>query len=165
VKEPSKSARLCETTLDIGCGLNPKGHVNVDTDRSIPKRKSIPDFILADAQNLPFRDECFSLAYASHVLEHVPNPLQALREWNRVERVVEIYTPSAFDLDQTKDHIFTWNVQTLKNILSKVFKNVSVTHTSKPTIIHGRLGKYFPILNLMLAKLGFRRELKALCSN
>jgi SAM-dependent methyltransferase len=152
-------------TLDVGCGSHPKGHVNIDVNRTITKQKRVPTFILADAQNLPFRDSCFSLIYACHVIEHLPNPLQALREWKRVAGSVEIYTPSAFDLDQTKDHIYTWNFHTFKNILSIVFKNVIVEHTSKPTMLHGRLGKYFSILNLMLAKLGFRRELKAFCSD
>jgi ubiquinone/menaquinone biosynthesis C-methylase UbiE len=151
--------------LDVGCDSHPKGHVNIDVNRTITKQKHIPNFILADAQNLPFRDKCFSLIYSSHVIEHLPNPLQALREWKRVAGSVEIYTPSAFDLDQTKDHIYTWNLFTFKNILSIVFKNVTVGNTSAPTVLHGRLGKYLPILNLMLAKLGFRRELKAFCSD
>lgn len=156
---------MFHTILDIGCGLNPKGDVNIDSNRSIPREKPIPNFILADAQYLPFKDKSFSLAYASHVIEHIPNPLQALKEWNRVTKIVQIYTPSAFDLDQTKEHIFTWNIFTFKNMLQMVFKNVHVQHTSKPTVIHGRLDKYFPILNLLLAKLGFRRELKAICSD
>ena len=151
--------------LDIGCGLNPQGDVNIDIDRSIPKQKLIPNFILADAQNLPFRDKCFSRARASHVPEHILNPIKAFEEWKRVAKIVEIYTPSAFDLDQTKNHIYTWNLHTFKNILSMVFKKVDVDYTSKLSVIHGRLGKHLSILNLMLAKLGFRRELKAICGD
>ena len=138
--------------LDIGCGLNPRGHINIDIDRNVPKQKPIPNFILADAQNLPFKDKSFSLAYARHIPEHVLNPIKAFEEWKRVAKVVEIYTPSAFSLDRNKGHICTWNLRTFRNILSIVFKNVNVNYTSKPSVVSGRL-----------AKLGFRRELKAIC--
>ena len=151
--------------LDVGCGLNPKGDVNIDNDRGIPKQKLIPNFILADAENLPFRDKCFSLGHASHIPEHILDPIKAFEEWKRVAKVVEIYTPSALNLDKTKGHIYTWNVHTLRNILCLVFKNVSVDYTSKPSIVSGRLARYLPLLNIFLAKLGFRRELKALCGD
>lgn len=158
-------AKVMPMILDVGCGCNPRGDVNINIDRSVPKQKLMPNFILADAQYLPLRDKCFSLVYASHVIEHVQDPLRALKEWNRVARTIEVYTPSAFDLDLTRGHIFTWNPHTFRNILSMVFTKINVVYTSKPTVIRGRVGKYFPILNLMLAKLGFRRELKALCSD
>lgn len=151
-------------TLDVGCGLYSKGQVNIDIKKANLKQKSVSNFVVADAQNLPFRDNCFSVIYSSHVMEHLPNPLQALREWKRVAGSVEIYTPSAFDLYHEKGHIYTWNLHTFQNILSIVFKNVIVEYTSASIMLHGRLGKYLPILNLMLAKLGFKREMHAICS-
>lgn len=150
-------------TLDIGCGFKPKGHVNVDINLAL-KKKSIPNFIIADAQHLPFKDNCFLTAYSSHVIEHLYDPLPAVREWNRISKNVTIYTPSAFHVGRTKEHIFSWNIHSFTNILSMVFKNVNVNYTSKPTAIRGRLGLYLPFLNLILSKLGFRRELKAICS-
>lgn len=149
--------------LDIGCGLEPKGHVNVDINSAL-KKKSIPNFIIADAHHLPFKDNCFSIAYSSHVIEHLYDPLQALGEWNRISRNVTIFTPSTFDVGRNKEHIFSWNIHSFTNILSVVFKNVNVNYTSKPTAIRGHLGLYLPFLNLILSKLGFRRELKAICS-
>jgi ubiquinone/menaquinone biosynthesis C-methylase UbiE len=78
-------------TLDVGCGASPKGDVNVDLcpfDRSQCadewSPKATKNFVLADASHLPFKSGCFGIVYASHVLEHVPNPLSALEEWRRV---------------------------------------------------------------------------------
>ena len=42
-----------------------------------------PD-VVTDAQALPFRDGGLDFVIASHVLEHMPFPLSALREWYRV---------------------------------------------------------------------------------
>ena len=41
-------------------------------------------FILADAENLPLRDECLDKIFAFEVLEHLPNPQKALIEIYRV---------------------------------------------------------------------------------
>jgi len=37
-----------------------------------------------DAENLPFDDNSFDYVISSHVIEHVPNPIKAFTEWNRV---------------------------------------------------------------------------------
>ncbi|MHC4942758.1 MAG: class I SAM-dependent methyltransferase [Planctomycetota bacterium] len=39
--------------------------------------------ILGTAQVLPIRDECLDFILASHVLEHMPDTIRALREWDR----------------------------------------------------------------------------------
>ena len=40
--------------------------------------------ILASAECLPFRDESFQFVFAGEVIEHLSEPLQALKEWVRV---------------------------------------------------------------------------------
>ena len=40
--------------------------------------------IVASVQNIPFSNDCFDIAYSSHVLEHVPDQEQALNEIWRV---------------------------------------------------------------------------------
>lgn len=87
--------------LDVGCGNAnlAKGDVNVDFFKSgvnvqigqqligeavNPKR--IKNFVVADACHLPFKNECFDVAYSSHVIEHVLNPFLMLSELYRVSK-------------------------------------------------------------------------------
>jgi SAM-dependent methyltransferase len=97
--------------LDVGCGHEPKGDVNVDlfpeatSHRSLDQRKCedkaldvkrIPNFLRADACHLPFRDRAFSKVYSGHTIEHVPDPEAMIEEVLRVsEDSVEIVCPHA----------------------------------------------------------------------
>jgi len=45
---------------------------------------SSPAFVQGDAQNLPFADASFDVVISCETIEHVPNPLAALREMHRV---------------------------------------------------------------------------------
>jgi hypothetical protein len=84
--------------LDVGCGANltnpksiPQGDVNCDIQK--PNRK-ITNFVLCDAQHLPFKDGTFSSVLANHVIEHVDNPFLMLKEMLRVANgKVTIVTP------------------------------------------------------------------------
>lgn len=40
----------------------------------------------ADVQQLPYADDCFDIVMAGHILEHLPDPVAALREMVRVVR-------------------------------------------------------------------------------
>ena len=46
----------------------------------------IPNFVVAHAEFLPFKDECFDLAFSSHTIEHVKNPLKMMQELLRVSK-------------------------------------------------------------------------------
>lgn len=48
-------------------------------------RKKMIDLV-APGDDLPFRDEAVDFVFASHVIEHFPDPLRALDEWCRVAR-------------------------------------------------------------------------------
>lgn len=92
--------------LDIGCGpgtitadlaaLVPKGHVtaldradevlaqarNTATHRGL---KNL-DFVVGDVHALAFPDSSFDVVHAHQVLQHVGDPVQALREMHRVAK-------------------------------------------------------------------------------
>jgi SAM-dependent methyltransferase len=74
--------------LDVGCGLRPyektffanaSQYVGVDylSERSRPE-------IICSALSIPFREESFDTVTSTEVLEHVPDPLLAMREMSRV---------------------------------------------------------------------------------
>jgi 2-polyprenyl-3-methyl-5-hydroxy-6-metoxy-1,4-benzoquinol methylase len=87
------SLRQCMTyvkgrLLDVGCGQRPyektffsgaREYIGADyqTDRSKPD-------IICSALDLPVPDNSFDTVTSTEVLEHVPDPLRALREMNRV---------------------------------------------------------------------------------
>lgn len=84
-----------QITLDVGCGDEPRGDVNIDvylfenpeldqTKIRFVDVKSIPNFIRADSLHLPFRDKSFSKVFCYHVIEHVSNPHKLVFELLRV---------------------------------------------------------------------------------
>jgi SAM-dependent methyltransferase len=45
-----------------------------------------PVDLVAPGDDVPFRDEAVDFVFASHVIEHFPDPIRALDEWCRVAR-------------------------------------------------------------------------------
>jgi len=133
--------------LDIGCGSDPHGDINIDLypeDRAQCATpydpKKIPNFVLADALALPFADQSFEAVRASHVLEHIPDPLKALNEWKRVcrpEGKVVIFVPSDFGSDDSDTHLFSWTPSAFRNLLKKVFPTVSSGYSNRFDAIKG----------------------------
>ncbi len=84
--------------LDVGTGtgflaslLAELGHEVVGLDISkgmlnVARRKTKVDFILGDAESLPFKDESFDAVICRHLLWTLPNPGRAISEWVRVAR-------------------------------------------------------------------------------
>lgn len=42
--------------------------------------------VVAPGDDLPFADDSYDFVFSSHVIEHFPDPIKALREWVRVAR-------------------------------------------------------------------------------
>jgi ubiquinone/menaquinone biosynthesis C-methylase UbiE len=100
-----------ERVLDIGSGGDPFPQATILADRYLEPtshRSSRFDsqgkpVVICDIHSLPFPDQAFDYAVASHVLEHVENPLHACRELQRVARAGFIETPAIL-----KDTLFAW---------------------------------------------------------
>jgi SAM-dependent methyltransferase len=90
--------RPVSAVLDVGCGTGSvlselirrnigREHVGVDVSDPHAHRDGSADGLdlrRYDGHALPFADDSFDLVYASHVVEHVPDPRGFLRELDRV---------------------------------------------------------------------------------
>lgn len=85
------------TGLEIGgsihnpFGLNTKNVDYTDSSDTVFKREEmdkqgqfLPVDIVAPGDNIPVADESCDFVISSHVLEHFPDPIKALKEWYRV---------------------------------------------------------------------------------
>ena len=85
-------------SLNIGCGSDSWGDVRVDIAFDFLTMKCKPT-ILAHACHLPFKEKCFEEIKASHVLEHLENPIKALDEMLRVcSNKVRVSFPAEYDV-------------------------------------------------------------------
>lgn len=87
--------------LDVGSGGNPHPRADVLLDRlsGSEHRSGTPMLIdraavVGDATRLPFKDKAFDFVIASHILEHMPNPVVFLKELQRVGKAGYIETPN-----------------------------------------------------------------------
>lgn len=119
--------------LDVGCGpgtitadlaaLATEGHVTaVDHAEDILKqaaefaairRVSNIDFAVADVHDLQYEDDTFDVVHAHQVLQHVGDPVQALREMRRVAKpggivAVRDSDYGAFTWFPESDGLSTW---------------------------------------------------------
>ena len=67
--------------LNVGCGHFPfEGYLNVD----IASNTTADQHIDLDVFPYPFEDGQFEEIFASHVLEHLKDPLATMHEWHRI---------------------------------------------------------------------------------
>ena len=144
--------------LDMGCGLKPRGDVNLDV-----KSLKVPNFVRADAHMLPFRNQAFSKVYMIEVLEHLASPLNALREVRRVLKrngILVLTTPNAYyapriirlalrgTYSTSRSHIYVWGRVELQNLLRRAgFKHIvlrEVWERGSPRILERILISLFP---------------------
>ena len=97
---PPKKHR--DLVIDIGGGglPNPFAHVVVegypqDTERATKLRLD-RNLVWAYADKLPFKDKVFSFSTMSHVLEHLYDPENSLKEIERISKAGYIETPNSF---------------------------------------------------------------------
>jgi hypothetical protein len=88
-KDEQDSFSAC---MHMGCGSRPVGDVicNRFLGKSSHTRyiiKKCRDFVICDAEHLPFRCNIFSVVHASNVMEHLYHPFNFLKEARRVSRM------------------------------------------------------------------------------
>lgn len=86
--------------LDLGCGRDLRSpqlirvrsrfqeslYIGTDLDMDSLRENSSPMKLCADATQLPFPDKFFDVVSSNMVFEHLPDPVAALREMNRILR-------------------------------------------------------------------------------
>jgi SAM-dependent methyltransferase len=124
------------SVLEIGPGTNrrypfrpkaPWGNeaVFLDLEKPSDEVKSLGHWVLGDAQNLPFKDAVFTWIIASHIIEHLEDPLKFLNESRRVIKsrgCVDIYAPNFISRNARADpdHKHVFNVFALLRAAWKI---------------------------------------------
>lgn len=101
--QPGVPAAPSGLVLEIGGGHNPYPESDVIVDKFLENKERGGDLkidrtvVIADFQQLPFKDGSFAYSICSHVLEHVEDVPSALNELSRVARGGYLETPSALN--------------------------------------------------------------------
>jgi uncharacterized protein YbaR (Trm112 family) len=157
-------------TLDVGCGDNPRGNINIDC--YIPK--VIPNnFIMANAEYLPFKNRSIDVLTSNYNLEHLIDPVNFIRNAMKISRErVEIVTDNSEWIGDIffrvindgrifhDEHYYKWSPEYLNNLLSRIGSN---KHTVKAlNLSNSRLVTLVSLLG-KIPRIGcvFYRDLKA----
>jgi ubiquinone/menaquinone biosynthesis C-methylase UbiE len=147
-----------DLALDVGCGSSPyqnvlkaKGYTYVGIDISQKKRPSRKLFIFADAHNLPFKNETFSIVFSSHFLEHAENPEKVITEMTRVLKTKRfIITLVPFMTPFHSNDL--WRFTPLG--LRKIFNSCEILLIEVPTHVLTKVGHF---VDVMLHHFGFKK--------
>ena len=152
--------------LDIGSGTPSFYHKRLDLNDVIHadiSKTATHLEIQCSIYNLPFKDNGIKIIHVCHVLEHLDEPLKAIKEIFRVSKNYAIIkVPNAVYFKWKKEspeHIFSWNQSTLFNLLTRYFSIVTIEPTQR-NIGTSRLKK---ILYLVITLFHRKNELTAIC--
>jgi SAM-dependent methyltransferase len=73
--------------------------VGVDLDPEVKNNPNLDEAVVADLASLPFEDASFDLVFSKYVFEHIPRPMETLREFRRVMKTgghLVFHTPNRF---------------------------------------------------------------------
>lgn len=146
-----------EIVLDFGCGgghmltnLNAKKRIGVEINPAARKRAALQlDETLEKVEEVPTGS--IDVVVSNHALEHVPYPIQALREINRILKpggrlllcvpIDDWRTQRVYDAKNINHHLNTWSPQLLGNSLHEAGFKVNpqdikvITHAWFPNYI------------------------------
>ena len=152
--------------LDVGCGTNPMGDVNIDLHIGVSEHrdskplipKDIPNFLRCSATHLPFKTNSFNTVFSKYCLEHVgskpqesnPAPYITLREMIRVsKRIIEIYVPHRFSRANSekkfwkREHNAFFNLRWFARVIPKIEKELNIRLSMNPQLTFKPLLVYF----------------------
>ncbi len=114
--------------LDVGAGdgcithaLGAKG-IEYEPDGVKIAQEHGADVIQGDAHDLPFEDNSFEAVVMIDSIEHLEDPIKALKEARRVAPVLYIHTPPLNDNGKVTDrfHFTEWTPQGLQEMVESV---------------------------------------------
>jgi SAM-dependent methyltransferase len=135
--------------LEVGSGENPHPRANVLVDRFIGDNterggdiRIDRPFVVADAHHLPFRDQAFAYIICSHILEHMDNPPQFVRELERTGKAGYIGCPG-----EIAERLFHWSFH--RWYVNLLDDGTLVLHPREPEEPFGELFDYLYEYNAM----------------
>jgi SAM-dependent methyltransferase len=120
-----------DRVLEVGGGHNPHPRANVETDKFTDtnyhrsgdmKVLGHQEFVPADGETLPFKDQEFDYVICCHVLEHAEDPHKFLQEQFRVAKRGYIETPSLLGEYLFPRESHKWILHLYKDVLYLVDK-------------------------------------------
>ena len=117
--------------LDVGCGIKPKGHVNIDTlqefDIDSAKLKKTRNFVLADGMHLPFKNKAFDTVSCIMTLEHFIDPAAAIKDFTYVAHRAYLIVPNNLIVKDSPTHLYSWSQTSFHNLLKLFYDTISIT--------------------------------------
>jgi SAM-dependent methyltransferase len=119
--------------LEVGGGNHPDKRANVVVDKYVDdnthrsgdlKLYKNQKFIQADGEHLPFKDQEFDYVICRHVLEHVDDPIQFVKEQARVAKMGYMETPSILGEYIAPKQSHKWIIQDIDDKLVLYDKEV-----------------------------------------
>jgi SAM-dependent methyltransferase len=105
--------------LDVGSGHSPHPRADVLLERLVRddrERSGVPieycdaRLVVGDACSMPLADGAFDFVIASHIAEHVDDPVRLCGELSRVARAGYIETPGLLGDMLLREHFHRWRV-------------------------------------------------------
>ena len=148
--------------LEVGGGNHPDRRANVVVDKYVDDNThrsgnlvvlKNQKFLQADGEHLPFKDHEFDYVICRHVLEHVEDPIQFVKEQARVAKMGYLETPSLLGEYIAPKESHRWVIQDIDGKLvlyDKEYLNFKPWDES--------------LCDKMLVKRSYRREIGATIS-